>query len=337
MQSELTFISAPAGLFQLLKSHALRSPLMIRQRSSPWRCCISETRLVSSPDGGTLSVDIYNAKTGPRAALLLHDFMTDKRLFRHLATQSCFRDCMLIVPDMRGFGSSSSPDKPYSRTADLQTILQNVAPSSGRIDVVGSGLGGTVALNFALESSSFVRSVSLLASGLPGHAWSTDKLFMDISAARLAGRLLQVVDGRAVNAVEEGTADMVKWKRSFIASNETWSNVLRSGDKRVAQELLDMARDYRAFHFFYDDPLRPNALDNAPLIDQIYAVLAPVLVMVGEKDTKDFRQIAQEIWERVPKPEDAVFMIGDAGHFLSLEKPDVVAEELLRFWKAVDE
>lgn len=258
--------------------------------------------------------------------------MTDKRLYAWLALEPELQDCMLIAPDLRGFGASSRPQRPYTRADDLTAVLRAVALPDTAVHVVGSGMGGTVALDFALHSEACVRSVAVLASGLPGHVWSSDK-FVNISAPRLGGRLLHSVDRAAAECAMHDATNAVKWKRSFIAANSTWGDVLRTGDKRVAHALLDMARDYGAFHMFYDDPVMPRVHDSPLLLDRLQLVRPPVLVMVGQKDTEDFRKIAQEIWDRVPNREDAVVMLDDAGHFLSLEKPHVVAEELSRFWQ----
>lgn len=305
-----------------------------------WCCSASKTQLVQTDDGGTISVQIYNIKSATskksktRAVLLLHDFMTDKRLFRRLTAESALQGCLFIAPDLRGFGASSAPREPYSRSKDLLSVIRTILKEDGlqRVDVVGCGLGGAVALELALEAADSVRSVAVIGSGLPGHSWSTDRLFVDISASRLAGRLLQVVDKRVVEAAVKDATDIVKWKRSFIATNSTWGDVLKTGQKQITKELLEMARDYRGFHFFHEDPLVPCPFDGNPLIDRIVNVSQPVLVLVGETDTMDFREIALEIWDRVPNRYGDVVHVEATGHFVILERPNVVARKLKEFW-----
>lgn len=338
MDEHTSFIVSYGGLSSYC-GKKLTQPKQICEQPR-WICSLRKTCRVHTKDGGTLSVHVYDEAEKQGAAvkqfvLFLHDFMTDKRLFHQLITCPELQGCCCLAPDLRGFGSSSAPQELYSRSSDLMSVVRAIGAEAEGIDVVGSGMGGAVALQMALEEPKTVRSVAAVSSGLPGHSWSSDKLMVDISAARLAGRLLQTLEKRVVDSVVEDATSVVKWKRTFIATNPTWSNILKSGQRRVAKELLEMARDYRGFHFFHNDPLVPDPFDGNPLIDQIANVVQPVLVLVGKDDSPDFRKIAQEIWGRVPNRFGEIIDIDNAGHFSVLERPEVVAKKLRGFWDAI--
>lgn len=328
------------------------------------------TRFVDTPDGAKLCVKVFEPpdstasshengtrdaefeNTTPRTVLLLHDFMTDRRLFDRLLDEQQLTQTRstILAPDLRGYGCSSLPSGTYSRSDDLATIVRTLVSHEARVDVVGSGMGGVAALELALAWPTIVRSVCVVGSGLPGHTWSSDELFVDVTAAQLAGRFFQIIEIEAGDdkkrraemtsamhaSVSHEDADPVTWKRQFIAVNATWSDIVRKGNKSVARGLLAMARDYSAFHFFHDDPILPRAYDDEPLKTRLKNVPCPVLVLIGDKDTADFTKIAHEIYSLVPKVSGEVITIQDCGHFAVAEQPRVVVEHLLQFWQKLD-
>lgn len=320
--------------------------MAVRTSTSQGASTRARTRSVKLDDGGIIKVHLYGPQVADtRYVLLIHDFMTDKRLFRRFAKEPAFIGCTFIVPDLRGFGMSSAPNTDYSRSTDLESVVQSVTDGialdvAGPVDVIGSGMGGAVALQMGLDKQDLVRSITVLSSGMPGHSWSSDSLMLDISTSRMAGKLLDgMTESQKQNksmsaAVNEDATDLVRWKRDFIGVNKaTWGVLLKEGKKSIVKELLQMAKDYRGFHFFYRDPLIPEPLDGNPLIDQLAQITQPVQVLVGDLDSPDFRQIAYEICERVPNRRE-VIRVENAGHFLTLEQPAVVAEHVCNFWRA---
>lgn len=325
---------------------------------------------MDTPDGGSLCVNVFrpssdialprengvrgsnHKNTVPRTVLLVHDFMTDRRLFDRLLCQQQLTQTQstILAPDLRGFGCSTLPSGVYSRSDDLATIVRTLVSHDARVDVVGSGMGGVVALELALAWPTIVRSVCVVGSGLPGHTWSSDKLFVDVTAAQLAGRFLQIIETEVEDdeerraeirstmhaAVSHEDTDPVTWKRQFIAVNSTWSDIVKKGKKSIARGLLAMARDYSAFHFFHDDPALPRAYDGEPLIRRLKNVSCPVLVLVGDRDTADFIKIAHEIHSLVPRASDKVISIEECGHFGVAEQPEVVVGHLLQYWRQLD-
>lgn len=350
---------------------------------------------MSTADGGSLTVDVYRrhggedgagvvvdnngdiAKGRCRTVLLLHDFMTDRRLYHrvadHLLTGNPNIDdgggsatvaaagMTLIALDMRGFGASSAPVGSYSHTRDMHSVVRaitgrrdddsddggtaggNAALGAGMdVDVVGCGSGGAWALEYALWRPGAVRSVAVVSTGMPGHKWRAPRTFMNITQAQLAGRLLAACDGdvdAAAAAVDRSMLDAVTWKKRYIESNESWRYSMHEGDATVARGLLGMARDYKGFHFFNEDPLSPPVLDDGvPLIDRLNDVKAPVAVMLGKADSKEFAAIASEVVGRVQKPwRQKVMELDGCSHFAPLERPDLVAESLQCFWNDLDQ
>lgn len=191
--------------------------------------------------------------------------------------------------------------------------------------IVGCGLGGVVALEYAILYPEYTQSVTCIGSGLTGHKWPKSA-YMNITEYRRAGRYLNA--GASLGGYQK---DIVEGKQRFIASNGTWA-AIHTGSE-TAKQLIKMAKAYRGFHFFSDDPQTPDPFDGDPLRIRLPQVQVPVCVMIGEEDTEDFRDIAQEIADGVTASVEVKQVEG--GHFAVLESPEKVAEQLLSFWEGV--
>lgn len=257
--------------------------------------------------------------------------MTDAHMFTPLFHTSPLQSHNLLAYDMRGYGRSSDPTGPYSHLNDIDTVLQSCA--SKHVHLVACGLGGVVALEYALTRR--VSSVALFCSGLPGHRWSSMDYFLDITAARRVGHLLSV-GGEYLNDQQQSDVDVLKWKRAFVSNNETWGERLRAKNS-VSAALVAMAKAYRGYHFLNVDPQIDGPFDAEPLAKRLNQLSVPVFVGVGENDMPDFLQIADEIWQGVQRCAyaDGVVRIEHAAHFPVLERPQVVADHLVSFWAAI--
>ncbi|PXF44936.1 3-oxoadipate enol-lactonase 1 [Gracilariopsis chorda] len=282
---------------------------------------------VKTADGGQLAVAIQNTAQQKQAALFIHDFMTDNRLFHPLFGQPNLPPLQLVAHDLRGFGKSADPTGPYSPLEDIDTVLASL--SIEQVHVVGAGFGGAIAMEYAISRRHRTISVAVLGSGLPGHCWR-EKHYFDISKARFAGRMRSI--GAKYVLGDENSLDTTYWKQKFITSNETWSSPLTSGDKLVAKRLLSMAKAYQGYHFFQADPVVPQLTDIEPLCNRLGDVCVPVLVAVGKNDTQDFLEIAEEIALGVGT---TPMYVDNARHFVMLEQPFAVANLLNEFWMDV--
>ena len=106
------------------------------------------------------------------AVVFLHGFGLDLRMWasQFEALQSTFR---VIRYDLRGFGRSSVPPVcKYAHEDDLQALLSHLGVTSAH--VVGSSMGGRMALRFAAAYPEMVQSLVLADSALDGYAWSDE-------------------------------------------------------------------------------------------------------------------------------------------------------------------
>src|ERR1700694_3466637 len=80
--------------------------------------------------------------------LLIHAGIADSRMWEPQA-KAFANQFDMVRPDLRGFGDSKLPPVPYSMLADMIALLDYL--DIDRAHVVGCSMGGTLAIDFALE------------------------------------------------------------------------------------------------------------------------------------------------------------------------------------------
>lgn len=118
-------------------------------------------------DGVALDFDV--AGDGP-AVLLIHGFPDTRRVWRHQVPALLDAGYQVIVPDLRGFGSSAKPSAVSAyhlshHVSDMIALLNHVGQKDAH--VVGHDWGSAVAWATASFSPSHVRSVVSMSVGHP--------------------------------------------------------------------------------------------------------------------------------------------------------------------------
>lgn len=122
-----------------------------------------------APIGEGLQITFLQGGRG-EALLLLHGFGADKDIFSNFAKYLTRRN-RLIIPDLPGFGESSSPATinyaPDMQAQRLHRFLQ--ALHIDRIHLAGNSMGGQIAIAYAALFPESVQSLCLIA---PSGIWS---------------------------------------------------------------------------------------------------------------------------------------------------------------------
>ena len=100
--------------------------------------------------------------------LLLHAGIADSRMWQPQVEALQMAGYRVLVPDLRGFGQRVLEPAPFSYVRDVEALLD------GPTAVVGSSLGGRVALELAVYRPDLVERLVLIAPGLPGWEWSAE-------------------------------------------------------------------------------------------------------------------------------------------------------------------
>lgn len=255
------------------------------------------------PDGGRLH---YSTAGGGEPVVLLHGLGLDAAMW-HPQWPLLQREFRAIRYDLRGFGASTVPQGPYSHSDDLLALLVSLEAAPAHL--VGLSMGGRYALRFALDHPGAVKSLTLIDPALDGHSWSAEWLLsMDA----------------ILNAAKQG--DLRAAKRLWLA-HELFAPARR--DPGLAAELAAMVERYSAWHWYNADPLRRAA---SPAIKTLAAVACPTLVIQGELDLPDFKDIALRLAAGIPNA--TLHTLPGAGHMASMEAPAAVNSLLLAHLRA---
>jgi pimeloyl-ACP methyl ester carboxylesterase len=206
--------------------------------------------------------------------------------------------------DMRGFGESALPvaGKEYSHVEDLKALLNQLGIAHAYL--VGSSMGGRVALDFALEHPEVTEALVLVDSSLGGFQdWSKDDIDWD-----------RVAKEEGAEAVK----DLMTKIPSFIKLVREKPN--------VAVRRKQILSDYSGWHFVNTDPCR--SLD-PPAIERLQEIRIPTLIIVGENDLPDFHKIADILNKKIQNSK-RITMKG-AGHVPNMEAPREFNEAVSSF------
>src|SRR5882724_11701072 len=100
--------------------------------------------------------------------LLLHAGIADSRMWEPQIEVLGAAGYRVLAPDLRGFGQRVLEPAPFSHVRDVEALLD------GPTVVVGSSLGGRVALELAVLRPELVERLVVIAPGLPGWEWSDE-------------------------------------------------------------------------------------------------------------------------------------------------------------------
>ncbi len=241
--------------------------------------------------------------------LFIHAGIADSRMWEPQAAAFAKRFDM-VRPDLRGFGDTALPPARYSAISDLVGLLDHLRID--RTHVVGCSMGGTLALDLALEHPQRVERLVLVAAGVSGSnlGASDAALFTEIEEADKAG------DMDAVNRAEVRLWVDGPRRREGSAPNA------------VRQLVLDM--NGRSLHTDW------RSAESEPIaraaITRLGEVAAPTLVIVGAEDLPHCLANADLITSRIAGSRKVT--IKDAAHLPSLERPEEFNRVLLDFLTA---
>jgi len=191
------------------------------------------------------------------------------------------------------------------RFLDFEELVHAVLDRLG-IDaahVVGLSLGGTVALDFAVESPERVRTLILAEtrpSGLP---------------------LPEVRTAEMARILEEGRSGGRRAGIRALLDDELFATA--RDDPEAFSKIQELVRDNLTTR------LPPRAAGAALAVDRLSRIDTPTLLVQGTAGDSDGERVARILQAGIPQLERA--SIPGAGHLLNLERPGSFNEILIEF------
>jgi pimeloyl-ACP methyl ester carboxylesterase len=231
--------------------------------------------------------------------LLLHGGALDHRMWddQTEALADAFR---VVAPDFRGHGASSTPQRPFRHCDDVAELI--TALRLGAVAVAGLSMGGTTALDLALEYPDLVSRVVVVGAG------TSEAEFRDPWALGILGA--------QAKAAESG--DVAAWVDAALAFAAGPHRHLDDVDPVVVRRLRDMIEHTLATHVASAMPVLPTAPRRT--WERLPALTIPVCCIGGDLDSSDHlemgrrvaREAAQGSWHELP----------GAAHYPNMEQPE---------------
>jgi pimeloyl-ACP methyl ester carboxylesterase len=266
--------------------------------------------------GGTTLVGDRWSGAAP-TIVLLHAGVCDRRCWREVGARLGAAGRDVVAYDRRGFGEVPPALEPFRHVDDLRAVLDAVSPDAPAW-LVGSSMGGGVALDAALEAPERVAGLVLLAPTISGEADPSDEAYIAatgglaeaIDAAWSAGALedcnrLEVRlwldgpaerEGRVSGAARELALEM---NRVVIANQR---NVIASGEPEIGSSGLDAA-------------------------SRAHEIAVPAIVACGELDVPIKLRSSAELADTLPNASYRI--LPGRAHLPYLEAPEEVAALIL--------
>jgi 3-oxoadipate enol-lactonase len=260
--------------------------------------------------GAPLSHEVMGAG---HPVVLIHAESVDRRFWDY--QMDVFADRFRVVRyDLRNHGRSPRCTGWYDADRDLLDLLDALDISAAHL--VGAGLGGNIALDFALQHPPRVSALVLAGStGLGGRVPGESEM------RELFDGLAPMME--AFKNVQRG-GDPAPFIDQLLASPASPRSA--AGRELLRRMLRDNAHVFRP-----SPPTGPKPIE-PPAIGRLGEIGVPTLVMAGERDLANAKQIA-DILEQGISGATKIIVAG-AGSFPNLDDPDFFNDTVVRFLTA---
>jgi pimeloyl-ACP methyl ester carboxylesterase len=253
---------------------------------------------------GTASLAAERWAGDGQPVVLLHSGVTDRRSWYQVA-EALQPSTGVVAYDMRGYGETSGVTYGFSHLDDLNAVLDQVA--TGPVWLVGSSMGGEIAIDAALASPERVAGLVLLApavSGAPEPSTfdaPTDRLVRMWEAAQTSGEIDEI------NRIE-------MW---------LWLDGPSAPEGRVSGPARSLALAMNAIALRNEIP-EESGKSGLAAWSRLEEISVPVTVACGDLDLPFIVARSKELADWLPKSQFHV--LEGMAHLPYLEQPAVVAE-----------
>jgi pimeloyl-ACP methyl ester carboxylesterase len=262
--------------------------------------------------------ELYYEVSGQGEPVVLIPGLGLDRSYFAAAIPDLERFTRVIALDLRGIGQSAKPDGPYSMRQwadDVSALLEHLGER--RAHIVGSSLGGCVALELVDQRPDQVASLVLVAA------------FSELDRALELNFRLRIAIIEQLGMGDVLADHMLLWtlSRGFIetergrqAAAALQQSVRRNTPALYASFLRAILEFGRA---------QPEQAGMPRVTERLSHIAVPTLLIVGENDILTPLPFSQKIQERIPGAELAV--VPNCGHITFIEQPEENARLVVGF------
>lgn len=230
----------------------------------------------------------------------------------------------VIALELRGNGRSAKPEGPYTMelwAEDISALLD--ALGEKRAHIVGSSLGGCVAMALVTKHPEQVASLALVAA------------FSELDCAwemNLRMRMA-IVEQVGINSILEDHVTLWVLSRDFLETEHGMAaaNGLRQGLRRNTPALYN--EFLRAILHF--GRVLPGQEGQATYTHLLSTVDIPTILIVGENDIQTPVSFSQKIQDAMPKGRAELKIIPACGHVTFVEQPEENSRLVVEFIERV--
>lgn len=204
----------------------------------------------------------------------------------------------VISYDLRGYGQSDTPRTPFSNVKDLKMLLDTLGLT--KVTLVGSSMGGSVAVDFTLAYPGDVDRLIMAAPSVSGRSYPARMLWQGIK------QHIQVRLKGAEQAMDHFIANSF-WNYYFPAAakekarQKTIANVRNPGNFcRFSPSLAHVSKPYA--------------------IHRLAEIGQPVLILIGALDHPYNRETAEILHKGIRHA--TKILLPDCGHLPFIEEPE---------------
>ncbi len=256
----------------------------------------------------TLEGTIHYEVTGRGPAVVfLHSALADHRQWR-VQVEALAQGYRCIAYDLMGYGQSDNAPERYDPADTLVALLDDLGVETATL--VGSSLGGSVAIHAAVKYPHRIRSMVVAGTGLfgfepPNLEGPKPPIYAQYEAALAAHDVNRLVD----------LAEAI-WLRGIDGSDEDVPFASREAFRLMYREFLNTRGEFLQYPELNDVGLLRN-------------LEIPIMVLLGERETAFCVAIAEHL-EATLSRVTLVRMTG-AAHFPNLSRPHEVTDRIRRW------
>jgi pimeloyl-ACP methyl ester carboxylesterase len=256
-------------------------------------------------DNGLLYYE--TAGKGP-ALVLIHAGFLDSRMWDD-QFELFSKTHKVIRYDVRGFGKSTVATTKFSNYSDLHALLEHLRLENASL--LGNSMGGTIALDFAVEHPKEVQSLILVSPGVSGYKSSDpeeEQLWKEFN-----------VRMKRDEAIREGRAE--DFVRMYL---EAWAPLQNQASHDRLREIA-----LGNFHVQQEMPWKFQVDPDPPAFEKLSSIHIPTIFILGDREVAAQTLHANNIHSHMPGSQRVV--IPRADHIANVSRPEEFNGVVLEF------